>query len=133
MPQSNGQGNPGPRVVGVQVHQVFEDMDSPGEVPQLVQDDAEVQEQVGGVGRSGSGQFQQLDTLPDLAALAEGYGGIHRLETRRDPADLKGLRRGAGTAPEKAVGTTDEHGWGSGGVKPMPRIRGIRGIRGRGC
>jgi hypothetical protein len=94
----------------VQVHQVFEDQDGPGELAELVQGDAEVQEQVGGVGRSGPGQFQPLDTLPDLTALAEGDGGVHRLETRRDPADLKGLQRGAGTAPEKAVGTTDEHG-----------------------
>jgi hypothetical protein len=99
MPQGHGQGDPGPRVVGVQVHQVFEDQDGPGELAQLIQGDAEVQEQVGGVGRSDPGQFQQLDTLPDLTALAEGDGGIHRLETRRDPAGRNGLQRGAWVHP----------------------------------
>lgn len=93
MPQGHGQGDPGPRVVGVQVHQVFEDQNCPWELAQPVQGDAEVQEQVGGVGCPGSDQFQHLDTFPDLTALAEGDGGVHRLETRRDPADRESLPR----------------------------------------
>ena len=40
MSQGHGQGDPSPRVVGVQVHQVFEDQDSPGELAQFVRGDA---------------------------------------------------------------------------------------------
>jgi len=88
MTQGHGQGNPGPRVVGVQVHQVIEDQDGPGEIAQLVQGDAEVQEQVGGVGCPGPCQFQQLDTLPDLTALAEGDGCVHPSDPFRSWGEL---------------------------------------------
>ena len=42
-----------------------------------------------GVGGSGPGGFEQLEGFPDLTALAQGDGGVHRLESRRDPVDRK--------------------------------------------
>jgi hypothetical protein len=117
-------------VVGVQVYQTFEDEYGPWELVQLIQGHAEVQEKVGGVGRSGSGQFGQLDTFPDLTALAEGNGGVHRLETRRDPTDRKCFARdldyaigpnGAELLSEAVV--EDRTGGG------RPRIRGSGGRR----
>jgi len=38
-----------------------------------------------GVGGSGPAGFEQLEAFPDLTALAEGDGGVRRLETWRDP------------------------------------------------
>ncbi len=46
-----------------------------------------------GVGGSGPGGFESLEGFPDLTALAKGDGGVHRLKTRRDPADRKRLPR----------------------------------------
>jgi hypothetical protein len=87
--QRHAEGDPTQGMIRVQVRQVFEDDSRLGELAEFVPGDAEVQQEIVGVRGSGRGEFEQLDAFADLAALAPGNGGVHRLEVGRNPPDGK--------------------------------------------
>jgi hypothetical protein len=87
----DSQGDRASDVVGFQLQESFEDWDCPSVFGEFVEGDAEVEEQVRGVGSPVSSEFKELDAIPDLSPLAEGDGRRHRVEAGCHPADGEGV------------------------------------------